>query len=95
MESMQCSDTSNVYHDLVENNNESLFLSEKRKCYCKCDWDFKKAYQFFIYMNNKLKISKIGQNITCTLHIHKKIDDIEELIMIEKTPQSIPYLNGV
>lgn len=88
MESMQCSDTSNVYHDLVENNNESLFLSAKRKCYCKCDWDFKKAYQFFIYMN-------IGQNITCTLHIHKKIDDIEEMIMIKKKPQSIPYINGV
>lgn len=48
----------------------------------------KEHFHFFIYRNNNLVIFKMGQNIACTFI--KKIDDIEEMIMIEKN-LSIPF----
>lgn len=66
---MECSDTANVHHDWAKkNNNESLFLSVEFKSYYKYARDFVRAYHIFIHMNNKLMISKTGQNIACTFY---------------------------
>lgn len=65
---MQCSDTAKFTMTEQKNNIKSLFLSLEFKCYYKYARDFKRAYHIFIHMNNKLMISKTGQNIACTFY---------------------------
>lgn len=85
---MRCSDTTNAYHDRAENNNKRLFLSAKRKCYCKSAWHFKRAFPFFYLEEQQFGDFQNGSKYC--MHIHKIIDDIEEMIMIEKN-LSIPF----